>query len=139
MNDTFNKLLWDLGRDTPEVQEAIAHSMSTASKGYSIPTRQYCKATGEVEDIHTALIDIEEEETREKLTQAIKKIDSMTVGELAKMLNFSRVALLLKEAEGHELTEPEKTIRDIDISLFALVSITGTKKVIGRKKPIEDK
>lgn len=128
MNDKFNKLLWDLGRDTPEVQEAIAHSMSTASKGYSIPTRQYCKATGEVEDIHTYFIDKEDPAQREKLANALKQVDNMTVGELAKILNYTRVALTLKEVDGQELTEPEKTLKDLDISALALVTaITANK------------
>lgn len=122
MNDNFNKLLWDLGRDNPEIQEAIAHSMSTGTRGYSIPTRKYCKATEEVEDIHTYFIDKEDPEQREKLAQALKQVDNMTVGQLAKILNYTRVALTLKEVEGQELTEPEKTLKDIDISALALVT-----------------
>lgn len=139
MNDNFNKALWDLGKDNPELREAIAHSLYKGGNGYSIPTRQYCSVTEEVEDIHTHLLDIEDPEKREKLLQAIKKVDSMTIGQLAKLLNYARVAYLLKEARGEKLTEPEKTLKDIDITMLALNVLFCADKVIGRKTPIETK
>lgn len=115
--------------DSPELQKEL-----TESKGYSIPTRLLCKATGEVEDIHIALADIVDDAQREKLIQAVKKVDSMTVGELSKMLSYARVGLILKEVEGEELTEQERTLRDLDITTLALYIVNGTAKAIGRGK-----
>ena len=122
---------------------SIDSSESTANiKGsencYSIPTRQYSKATGEVEDIHTYFAEIEDEAEREKLLQAIKTADSITIGELSKMAGYARVGILLKEAEGKELTESERTIRDIDLTTLAIFIMTGAKKMLandGQESP----
>ena len=142
MIDSFSKALWELGVDNPDAQRAIADSITGNSKeetftGYSIPTRQYCEATGEVEDIHTtALIGVDDEEKREQIVKNIKKIDSMTIGELARTLNYVRVAYLVKEAEGKEVQPPEQTLRDIDITLLAFYAVKEAPKVIGRTSPI---
>ena len=136
MNDNFNSILWELGKDSPELQEAIAHSMKTPPelRGYSIPTRTYCEATGEVEDIHiTAFTDIEDPAKRDIATRNIKRVDSMTVGELARTLNYCRAHLIAKEVKGQELTEPEKTIRDIDITALAVIAVLACPKLIKGK------
>lgn len=97
---------------------------------YSIPTRKYSKATGEVVDIHTYFTEIEDEAQRGKLLQAIRKADSMTIGELSRMAGYARVEINLKEAEGKELTEPERTIRDIDLTTLAIFIMNGAKKML---------
>ena len=122
MNNDFNKALWKLGEDRPELQKAIARTIVNAG-GYVIPTRKLCKATGEVEDIHIGIADIEDEEHRGKLIQAIRKADSLTVRELAQLLSWERVDLCVREAKGETLTEEEKTLRDIDITTLALYAI----------------
>lgn len=109
--------------DAKELKEPVEE------KGYSIPTRRLCKATGEVEDIHIALADIVDDAQREKLIQAVKKVDSMTVGELAKAASLARVALTLKEVQGEELTEQERTVKDIDIATLALFIVNGAAKL----------
>lgn len=143
MLDSFSKALWELGADNPDAQKAIADTLAgnpkqeESFKGYSIPTRVYCEATGEVEDIHTtAFTNIEEEERREKIITALKKVDSMTVGELARLLNEIRIAYLVKEAEGKEVQPPEQTLRDIDITLLAFYALNVAPRVIGRTSPI---
>lgn len=135
MNDVFNKTLWELASTSPDLQEALKKSMRGA--GYSIPTRTHCKATGEVEDIHFSALDIEDAEKRERFLNAVKSVDSMKVGEIAKLLNYARVAIVVKEAEGEELTEVEKTLKDIDFSLLAMFIVKVAPKTIGRTKPIK--
>lgn len=139
MNDEFNKTLWGLGEDSPELQRAIAKSMEAkeSKRGYSIPTLTLNSVTEELEDIHvTAFTDVEDPEQRDRLVNAIKKVDSMTVGELARVIGYGRVALILKEAKGEELTEQEKTLRDIDITSLALTAVYAPQKVIGHRKPL---
>lgn len=137
MIDDFSKSLWELGENSPELQKAIAKSL-TSGEYYSIPTRQYCEATGEVEDIHTlALVDAKTESQREAVVTNLKKIDNMTIKELAEVLSYVRVAYLVKEAEGKKVEEPEKTLRDIDITLLAFYAVNVAPKVIGRTAPIK--
>lgn len=136
MNDEFNTTLWKMASTSPDLQEALKRNFRTA--GYSIPTRTYCEATGEVEDIHFSVADIEDDTQRAKFMDAIAEVDRLTVGDLAKMLGYVRVALLVKEAEGTELTAVEETLRDIDISLFALMVTKVAPKVVGTPKPIKD-
>lgn len=109
--------------DAKELKEPVE------GRGYSIPTRLLCKATGEVEDIHTGIADIVDDAQREKLIQTIKKVDSMTVGELAKAANLARIALTLKEIQGEKLTEQERTVKDIDIATLALFIVNGAGKL----------
>ena len=140
MYDDLSKALWELGSDHPELQGAIAQTINS-EKGYSIPTRRYSEVLDEVGDIHEYYLDIaQDEEHREKLAQLIKKIDSMTVGELSTQLNYVRVAMLVKEVEeGGELTPVEKTLRDIDITMLAITAIKEAPKVIGRTRPLRPK
>ena len=140
MNDDFTKMILELARDRQDIQNALIKSADISKQGYSIPTVHYSKALDEVTDIHYGHIDYDlTEAQREQLIKNIKKIDSMTVGQLAKMCNYARIALRLKEAEGQELTDPERTIRDIDVTMLALTIATHYPKVIGRTKPIEGK
>ena len=139
MNDDINRKLWSMAVDSPELQQAIIRSMSTGSGsgGYKIPTRQYCETTGEVEDIHFNLLDMEDPAQKEELIKAIQKVDRMTVGQLAKILSYTSTALRVKEAEGMKLSEPERTLRDIDITYLALAAVLSSPKVIGRTTPIK--
>ncbi len=141
MNDDFNKRLWEMAIDSPDLQQAIKKSMSTENKGYTIPTRRYSEVLEEVGDIHSYYLDMAKDEAqKEKLAQIIKSIDSMTIGELATQLNYVRVAMLVKEVENEkELTEVEKTLRDIDITLLALTVMRSAPKVIGRTRPLNHK
>lgn len=140
MNDDFIKAILELARDNPDMQETLIKSAGIAKRGYSIPTVQYVEALDETMDIHFGHLNYDlSEEERDNFLEALKKVDSMTVGHLATLCNYARTALLIKEAEGHELTEPEKTIKDIDIPLLAFFVIHHTPKVIGRRKPIKEK
>ena len=129
MTDNFDAILWELGKDSPEAREAIIKTLSPSSseehKGYYIPTRRYLALTDSVEDIHLGYTVLEDPEQRERLAHAIKKVDSMTVGQLAKRLGELRAYLIAKEVTGEELTPLEETLRDIDISYLALIAFTG--------------
>ena len=140
MNDNFTQALWELGEDSPEARRAIAQAVN-AEAGYSIPTRRYSEVLEETGDIHYYYLDIaQNEEHRDALAKAIKKVDSITVGELARQLNNVRVAMLVKEVEeGKELTPVEKTLRDIDVTMLALTAIMEAPKVIGRTRPLRPK
>lgn len=134
MNDDFNTTLWKMASTSPDLQEALKRNFRTA--GYSIPTRTYCEATGELEDIHFSLADIEDDDQRERFIQAVKSIDDMRVGDIATQLNYARVNILVKEAEGKELTDIEKTLKDLDFTLLAMFIVKVAPKTIGRTKPI---
>ena len=134
MNDEFNTTLWKMASTSPDLQEALKRNFRTA--GYSIPTRTYCEATGELEDIHFSLADIEDDDQRERFIQAVKSIDDMRVGDIATQLNYARVNILVKEAEGKELTDIEKTLKDLDFTLLAMFIVKVAPKTIGRTKPI---
>lgn len=140
MNDNFTQTLWELGEDSPEVRKAIAQAINNEA-GYNIPTRRYSEVLDEVGDIHEYYLDIAQtEEHREALAQLIKKVDNLTIGELARQLNYVRVAMLVKEVEeGKELTPVEKTLRDIDITMLALTALKEAPKVIGRTRPLKPK
>lgn len=129
MIDKFDSLVWELGKDSPEARDAIIKSLSPAQEeepaGYYIPTRRYLPLTDSVEDIHLGYTVIEDPEQRERLAQAIKKVDSMTVGQLAKRLGELRAYLIAKEVTGGEVTPLDKTLRDIDISYLALIAFLG--------------
>ena len=137
MDNTFNKELWKLGLDNPELREAIARSIIRESKGYYIATRQKCETTGEVEDVHTWAFTEELPVDRDSLIKAIETTDKLTVGELAKVLNCVRIALLEKEAKGERLTDNEKTLRDIDISLFTLSAMCCASETVKRESILE--
>lgn len=140
MSTDFNNMIWEIAKDSPDLQEAIKKEMHTESEGYSIPTREYSEVLEEVGDIHYSCSTIKDDERREKLMQVIKEVDSMTIGQLAEQLNYIRVAMLVKEIEtGKELTDVEKTLRDIDITLLAFTAIKQAPKVIGRTKPLKRK
>lgn len=137
MKDDFNARLWQMASNSPDLQEALKKNFRKEGEGYSIPVRTYCEATGEVEDIHYSIADIEDDTQRERFMDAIKSIDSMTVGEVSKMLGYASVAVRVKQAEGEELTPIEETLRDFDLTLFAMYVVRTATKVIGRTKPIE--
>ena len=109
MNDDFNKTLWEMAIDSPDLQQALIKSMSTDSGGYSIPTG----------DITVSAFAGEDSPQREKLIQAVKKASELRVKDLARILGELRVALTLEEVQGRELDNPEKTLRDIDITALA--------------------
>ena len=95
--------------DSQDLQLAIIKSMSTDSGGYSIPTG----------DITVSAFAGEDSPQREKLIQAVKKASELRVKDLARILGELRVALTLEEVQGRELDNPEKTLRDIDITALA--------------------
>lgn len=110
MEDIFNRELWKLGLDSPEAQKAIIKSMSKDSGGYSIPTG----------DITLAVYEAElEESQRDKIITAIEKARELKVKDLARILGELGVALSLEEMKRGKLEEPERTLKDIDITALA--------------------
>lgn len=118
MNDEFNKALWELGEDNPELQKAIAHTIVNA-EGYSIPTRRVSTITEELEDITVTVMEIEDEAQRERAIARIKQARELTVADLATRLNILSIAYRIKEAKGETLTAQERTLRDLDITALA--------------------
>lgn len=112
--DGFNKKLFQMAIDSPDLQQAIINGMSG---GYSIPT-------GDITLINRS----------EKLTQAIQTAGELKVKDLARMLGELRVALTLEEVQGRTLTKQEKTLRDIDINALATWALVkwATRKKEGR-------
>lgn len=124
MTRDFISEVWELGRDNPDFIEIVARAITKTSKetGYSIPVREYCNATGEIEDIHLNYLNIEDEKKREKIEKIIKRVDQLTIGELAKEL--STLSLLYRIKGTSEELEPyEKTLKDIDITRLALFTL----------------
>jgi len=109
MNDDFNKMLWEMAVDSPDLQQALRKSMSTEGGGYSIPTG----------DITVSVFAGEDSPRREKMVQAIQKARELRVKDLAHILGELRVALTLEEVQGRELDKAEETLRDIDINALA--------------------
>ena len=123
MNDDFNRKLWKMAVDSPDLQEALIKSMNTESGGYSIPTG----------DITLSVFDKEDTPQREKMLQAIQKASELRVKDLARILGELRVDLTLEEVQGRKLDSPEETLRDIDITALATWALI---KWLARK-PIE--
>lgn len=124
MNNDFNKQLWQLASDSPELQQAIIQSMSNASRGYSIPTG----------DITLSVFELEDNPRREKLIQAIHKARELTVEQLARILAELKVDLIVEEADGRNLLKQEETLMDIDITALATYALVMWLK---RKTHIE--
>lgn len=132
MTDDFNDVLWSIAKDSPDVQQAILGN-GTNGAGYSIPVIRRSQLTEEVGDIHVYYQDIcnltgADEAEEKRMVQTIKAIDTFTIGKLAEHLNYLRVALMLKEAKGEELTATESTLRDIDIVMLAMTILATCKK-----------
>ena len=123
MTDNYSRELLDLALTNPDLQEAIARSI-TSPDVYSIPTRTWTLEdardkipTGQT--IHTRAVLIEDAEERERAIDRVKRADNATVKDLAQRLNILSIAYTLKEAQGEELTPQEKTLRDLDITALA--------------------
>lgn len=131
MEDRFNKALWELGVDNPELQKAILKSIEgedPKSGGYSIPTKNFIiehpadrLPTGQ--DIHITAFNKEDPDQKQRYIEEIKKIDQCAIKEVAQHLAKWTAYLTLKEAEGQELTPIERTLKDIDITALALVAV----------------
>lgn len=121
MNDNFNKMLWKMAIDSPDLQQALRKSMSTEGGGYSIPTG----------DITVSVFAWEDSPQREKMIQAIQKARELRVKDLARILGELRVALTVKMVQGRELDKAEKTLRNIDINALATWALV---KWLARKK-----
>lgn len=109
MNDNFNKMLWKMAIDSPDLQQALRKSMSTEGGGYSIPTG----------NITVSVFAWEDSPQREKMIQAIQKARELRVKDLARILGELRAALTVKMVQGRELDKAEKTLRNIDINALA--------------------
>ncbi len=109
MNDNFNKMLWKMAIDSPDLQQALRKSMSTEGGGYSIPTG----------DITVSVFAWEDSPQREKMIQAIQKARELRVKDLARILGELRAALTVKMVQGRKLDKAEKTLRNIDINALA--------------------
>ena len=125
MIDTFDKALLKAAAGSPGLQQALLKNMSKDSAGYSIPTG----------DIHLYAVSRPEEAERERAVDLVKKADSLTVGQLCKLLAELKPALIIKEVQGEELQEFQKTLRDIDISaLAAFALVEWIKEYKGAKE-----
>ena len=130
MTDEFIQELWKLGADNPSLQEQIARSITRGTEGYSIPTRKLSKSTDELEAIHITIYeDIKDPAILEKATAIIKKADSMTVGDLERLLSVLRIHLIAKQARGEKLTRVEETLKDIDVTALAFTAMVACSKI----------
>lgn len=118
--EDINKSLWNIAGEIPELREALIAEADLSAGLYSIPTLQYSELTGEVEDGHITLLENVDEAQKDKLTQIIKQIDNMTVGQLSKALACVRTAILINEAEtGAPAEGADKTLKDLDLTGLA--------------------
>ena len=121
MNEfSIDKSIWDLGADNPAIQESIIKALSTASGYYSIPTG----------DIVTSIFSKDDSPLKDKMVQALDIARNMKVKDLAHIMVELRPALIIKEIEGAELAEYEKTLRDIDIASIAVFSLVKWLKSV---------
>lgn len=118
MTDNFNKALWELGLDNPDVREAIAKTINGPAH-YSIPTRKLSTLTGELEDITLTVYEIEDKDQREREIAKVERAFNIPVKELVLRLNILHTAYTLKEVQGEELTPQERTLKDLDITALA--------------------
>lgn len=116
MTDDFNRALWALATDSPTLRQALASHISKTSAGYSIPTG----------DIHLQVY--ANGTPSDKLISAIKKADSMTVGQLGKILAELRAVLEIRQIQGETLQPFEETLKDIDISCLATFALVEWAK-----------
>lgn len=125
---------WELAGDFPELREAL---IKAGSEGlYSIPVRKWeiehpadKLPTGHT--ISWELLKMEDPDKREKAIQNIRKIENMTVGQLATLANYASTEYEIREASGQELSPVEQTIKDIDITLLAYYIVRLAPKRIG--------
>lgn len=119
MNDDFNKALWGMAIDSPDLQTAILNSMidhTTSEAGrYSIPTG----------DIKVLAFEKLTDKKQNLLVQTIHKAGELKVKDLASIMGELSAALAIEEASGKELNMAEKTLKDIDITGLATWSLIG--------------
>lgn len=104
MIDKFSSALWELGKDSPEVQQIIANSM-TGDTGYFIPTGDF------IESLPSSI--------KDKVIKNLQPTLSMTVEEIATRLSIIRAELTELEEQGTELAPAQKTLKDLDIITLA--------------------
>lgn len=115
MND-FNfvdREVWELGLDSPAIQQSIIKAMSKASGYYSIPTG----------DITTSVFSGEDSPLKDKMIQALSIAMDMKLKDIATMLNVVRHSIILKEVQEKPLAEYEQTLKDIDIVSLAVFTL----------------
>ena len=113
MQESFDKKLWEVIADSPELQQTITESIRTPNQGYSIPTG----------DIIVSVFGIEDQEKLKRAVKALNKARDLKVSELSKILAELSTYYTIKQAEGKELDNYEKTLRDLDIDALAVTAL----------------
>ncbi len=82
-----------------------------------------------VGDIHEEIFR-QGEPPSKRVIANIKKADSLTVGQLDKILSELRPCLTIKEVQGGTLAPIEQTLQKIDISGFAVIAISTWARMV---------
>ena len=113
MQESFDKKLWEVVADSPELQQTIIESLKTPNRGYSIPTG----------DIVVSVFGIEDQDKLKRAVKALNKARDLKVSELSKILAELSTYYTFKQAEGKELDNYEKTLKDLDIDALAVTAL----------------
>lgn len=82
-----------------------------------------------VGDIHEEIFR-QGEPPSERVIANIKKADSLTVGQLGKILSELRPCLTIKEVQGETLEPIEETLQKIDISGLAVMAVCKWARMV---------
>lgn len=138
MTNDFDKLLWESAIESQSLRDALVKTEARKQGRFQIPTLRVSALTGEAEDIHTTIFEFEApEDVKERLIKEIQTVDNLTVKSITKLLNATRISILLKELKGEPLSEVDNTLKNLDFSLLCLIIAKYTSKTFGRKTPIK--
>lgn len=112
MNDDFNRQLWELASNAPDLQQA----MLKASAGYTIPTGNVLEELADP----SYPVPFPSQRDRDAMAKIVRNAMRLPVSELSEMLDGVRSALILKEERGETLNRMEKTLKDLDLNRLAL-------------------
>lgn len=124
MSEKYPRELWEMAKDRPDLQHAIAESMAKDSGYYSIPTG----------NILLSVYDEVDQAQRENMIQAIKKARELSIKDLSSMLEELKIALTLEEAQGAILSPQEQTLKAIDINALATWTLALWLAKLGHTK-----
>jgi hypothetical protein len=130
MTDEFNRQIWELAKTSPDLQEALLNGKLKGKERepYWLPKT----------DLRDAVFNLDEE-ARDKWLQVMKKAyNEMTLKQIALMQGELKPALEIAEIKGEELSEIEKTLKDVNIfTLAILLLIEWQKHITHADKPAE--
>lgn len=119
----FNEAFFKLAQDSPELQDSILTAL----------TDKYTITTGNmIEDIINAV----EPDEVEELEAFIKKVENLTVAQLAKIITDVSNALTVAKSKGVDLNPLLVTLKDIDVTALAVFAV-AMKMNIFQQKGIE--